>query len=208
MVLYIFELLVFFDKNGCYMFGFVILWKFIDVNMWEIKFCFNVKWSDGMLFIGEDVKVFIECLVCLINSFGLFISYIKLIIDVQIVDLFMVWLKLLMFNYVSILNDLNSLFIILKKVVNVVQVDFDVGCVMIGIGLFLFDYFMCGQEIVLKKNLYYWGCVLQWDKVIFKIIIDNVVCMVVLFLGDVDVVEVVLVVDVLCIKQDLRFYFE
>lgn len=82
MALYIFELLVFLDKNDRYMSGLAASWKPVDTNTWEIKLRPNAKRSDGTPSTGEDVKVSIEHSTRLTNGPGPFMNYAKSITEV------------------------------------------------------------------------------------------------------------------------------
>lgn len=157
VVEYMFEVLIVKDEKMCFKLGFVMLWKVLSDMVWEVKLCFGVYFYDGSEFILVDVVYLLVCLVIIKNSLLLFMIYMCGFKEVMVVDKLIVCI-IMNGLYLLVLNDLLIIYMVLKKVVEKVGVDdFNNGCVMIGIGLYKFVFFNCGDCVEFMCFDGYWG---------------------------------------------------
>ena len=183
---HVFDALTHVDENARLVPGLALSWRALDGTTWEFKLRRGVKFHDGSDFTAEDVVFSIERAAKLPN--GQFAGFVQRIVAKQIVDPYTLRLKTAA-PYAILPQDLNSIFIVSRKVAGASTEDFNSGKAMIGTGPFRFVAFRRGERVDLVRNDAYWGGAPAWDKVSFRIMPTDPARLAALLAGDVDLIE-------------------
>lgn len=189
---YVYDLLVVQDYQLCFKFGLVLLWCMFNLIIWEFRLWLDVKFYDGQIMMVEDVKYLIECVM---NFLGLCIFCFYLC-EVSVISVSVFLIVQVKIKYVSLmLLDNFGFIVILFRFLGeyVSEESFVNGKLVIGIGLYCFGSWLYGQKFVFIKNLMYWGEKEFWDIVSFQFILCELVCVVVLLLGLLDIINDIIV---------------
>ena len=202
--MYTFDKLVNFDEKMNLMPGLATSWTATDDQTWEIKLRPGVKFHDGTVLSGEDVKFTIARAISIPNSPSSYERFLKPITNVEIVDPTTVRLKTegpfpLMPRYLATFAIVSK-----KHAENLQTADYNTGKAMMGTGPFKFVEWVKGDRIVFTRNDAYWGEKAPWDKVTLRPMGSDAVRVAALLAGDVDVVEKVPTTDIANLKSNPR----
>lgn len=175
--------------------------------MW-FYLCEGVIFYSGNLMIVVDIDWIFDCIKESFDFKGIFVFFIDVeVVDDYIVDLKIVEFYLLILYIVIYLFVMDSVFYIgiiddgKDKVEIVKYGDSFVLCNMLGIGLFIVIEWEQGVCVVFDCFDGYWDIVLvgNVDEIILILIKEDLICVVVLLLGDVDFIVLVLLIDLQCV---------
>lgn len=191
-------------------FFFVECWEIIEFNCWWFYFCKGVKFYNGSDFIVEDVVFFVDCvkfegfdfMICVFGD-------VKVeIVDDYIVDFVLIGFNLILYYEWDMFYIMDKEWMMENDVVNVMFVfDIIVNYVMFnvnGIGFFKLVSYELSVKIVYEKFDGWWDIVIyNLDSVEFILIGFDVICVVVLFFGEIDMVYLILFQDIKCINDNI-----
>lgn len=159
-------------------------WKLSDDGReLELTLRQGVTWHDGEPFTAEDVKFNFEEIVPL-SAFGAEID--KRLDSVDIQDERTVVLRLTE-PYGPLVEVVSAQFMLPKHVYE--GTDYatnEANMAPIGTGPLKFESYSSGEEVILVKNLDYWGGEVQVDRVVFPIMKDSTSRTEALFAGEID----------------------
>lgn len=163
-------------------------WRTVDPTTWEFKLRKNVKFHDGSPLTADDVIASINRARAMEKSGGQFATFTRAITDMKAVDAATIRFKTAK-PYALLANDLDSIFIISKKMESASTDDFNAGKFSGGTGPFKLAAFKRGDRIDLVRNDAYWGGAPGWDKVSLRILPNDGPRIAALLAGDVDMIE-------------------
>lgn len=208
---YVYEGLMCYDVKWQIEFCFVIKWIVVLLMQMCFELCCGVKFYDGMFFIVDDVIFLFNCICQLQGMLQIYVLGIK---EIRKVDDYMIDLMFDVLNFILLCNLVD--FCIMSKVwveknksMNIqdfkVKDENYVLCNVMGMGLYKIMLWVLDQWIMMVINKDWWdknvGNVME---LIYLLIKFELICVVVLFFGDVDLVSDVLLQDVQKFKVDLR----
>lgn len=176
-------------------------WTIVDDTTWEFKLRQGVKFHDGSEFTAKDVVASFERVPTIPNNPSPYSPLLEQIAEMQVVDPYTLRIKT---NGPRpfMLVELSSVGIVSAAAASATTADFESGKAAIGTGPYMFEEYLPGDRLVLKRNEAYWGEKPVWDRVIFRIITDDAARLAALLGGDIDVMESVPPVDVPRLRAD------
>jgi len=184
--------------------GLALSWRTVDATTWEFKLRPGVKFQDGSPFTADDVIASIERARAMEKSGGQFATFTKAITAMQAVDPLTIRFKTAK-PYALLANDLDSIFIISKKMQSATTEDFNAGKLGGGTGPYKLAAFKRGDRIELARNDAYWGGAPAWDKVSLRILPNDGPRIAALLAGDVDMIENIPTTDAAKLKTNPQF---
>jgi peptide/nickel transport system substrate-binding protein len=191
---HIFDRLVQQDENQRVSPGLAVSWKAIDDLTWEFKLRGDVKFHDGSEFGAEDVAASLKRIPWVPNSPSPFTLYTRSIVDVQIVDPLTIRLKTRA-PWPLLPNDLATVSIINRKMVEAPTGEFNAARASIGTGPFKLVEFIPNDRVTLARNDAYWGPKPHWQKVTLRLIVNDAARTAAMLSGDVQMIEAVPTTD-------------
>jgi peptide/nickel transport system substrate-binding protein len=163
-----------------------------------------VKFHNGSDFTAEDVAFTISRAPNVPNSPSGFGIFTRPIAEVQVVDPHTVRIRTRTV-YPLLAVDLSNVMILDKEThENATTEDFNSGKVAVGTGPYRFVRFAPGDRIELERNDTYWGGRQPWQRVNYRIIVNEAARTAALLAGDVDLIDQVPTADIARLKQDQR----
>jgi peptide/nickel transport system substrate-binding protein len=176
-------------------------WRTPDPLTWEFTLRKGVKFHDGSELTAEDVAFSLERPLHIKGSPGGFVTYVKPIVERQVVDRYTIRLKTAV-PHGAMLQDLAEVMIVSKRAAqNATGADFDSGKAAIGTGPYKLVRFARGHRIELERHDAYWGGRLPWDRVALIIVPGDPVRTASLLSGDLDAIENVPTADLERLKK-------
>ena len=179
-------------------------WRTVDATTWEFKLRKGVKFHDGAPLTAEDVIASIERARAMEKNGGQFAGFTRAITAMQAVDALTVRFKTAT-PYALLPYDLDSIFIIGKKMQSATSEDFNAGKFSGGTGPFKLATFKRGDRIELTRNDAYWGGAPAWDKVSLRILPNDGSRIAALLAGDADMIENIPTTDAARLKANPNF---
>jgi peptide/nickel transport system substrate-binding protein len=177
-------------------------WAIVDDTTWEFKLRKGVKFHDGSDFTAEDIVFSFGRVPTVPNNPSPYSPLLEQIAEIQVVDPYTVRFKT---NGPRpfMLVELSSIAIVSSKAAkDATTADFESGKAAIGTGPYVFEEYIPGDRLVLKRNDAYWGEKAVWDRVTFRIMTDDAARLAALLGGDIDVMDYVPPVDVPRLRSD------
>jgi len=203
---HVFDALTHVDENARLIPGLAESWRTVDPTTWEFKLRGGVKFHDGSPLTAEDVIASIERAAKL--PAGQYASFVSRLTTKQAVDPLTLRLKTAT-PYAMVPYDLNSIFIVPKKLAQATTEDFNAGRAAIGTGPFKFLKFTRGDRVELARNDGYWGTsgkkAVSWDSVTFRIVPTDPARLAALLAGDVDLIENIPTADAARLRSNPKF---
>jgi len=164
-------------------------WRTPDPLTWEFTLRKGVKFHDGSELTTEDVAFSLERPLRIKGSPGGFVTYVKSIVERQVVDRYTIRLKTAA-PHGAMLQDLAEVMIVSKRAAeNATGADFDSGKAAIGTGPYRLVRFARGNRIELARHDAYWGGKLPWERVALIIVPGDPVRTASLLSGALDAIE-------------------
>ena len=185
---HIFDKLVRRNENSSLQLSLAESWRIIDPTTWELMLRKNVRFHDGSRFSAEDVVASLERVQQIKDSPGPFSTYLRAIQGVQIMDQHRLRIKTHA-PYPLLLNDLSTIIIMPKRLVNTTTQELDSGKNVIGSGPYKFVSWRNRDHVELVRNDNYWGDKPPWQRVTLRVISDNELRVQALLRLEVDVID-------------------
>jgi peptide/nickel transport system substrate-binding protein len=181
-------------------------WRAIDGTTWEFRLRQGVKFHNGNDFTAEDVAFTIARAGNVPNSPSSFGIYTRSVAEVQVVDPHTVRLRTRT-TYPLLPIDLSNVMMLDREThENAATEDYNSGKVAFGTGPYRFVRYIPGNRIELERNDAYWGGREPWQRVNYRIIVNNAARTAALLGGDVDLIDQVPTADIARMKQDNRVH--
>ena len=181
-------------------------WRPIDDTTWEFKLRPGVRFHNGNDFTAEDVAFSIARAGNVPNSPSSFGIYTRAVSEVQVVDPHTVRLRTRT-TYPLLPIDLSNVMMLDRQThENAATEDYNSGKVAFGTGAYRFVRYIPGDRIELERNDTYWGQREPWQRVNYRIIVNNAARTAALLAGDVDFIDQVPTADIARLKQDNRIH--
>ena len=204
MAAHIFDGLADTDSRARLVPGLAESWRTIDDTTWEFRLRRGVTFHNGSDFTAEDVAFTISRAPNVPNSPSGFGIFTRPIAEVQVVDPHTVRIRTRAV-YPLLAVDLSNVMILDKEThENATTEDFNSGKVAVGTGPYRFVRFAPGDRIELERNDTYWGGRQPWQRVNYRIIVNEAARTAALLAGDVDLIDQVPTADIARLKQDQR----
>mgnify|MGYP001179422048 CR=1 FL=1 len=204
MAAHIFDGLADTDARARLVPGLAESWRAVDDTTWEFKLRRGVKFHNGSDFTAEDVAFTISRAPTVPNSPSGFGIFTRPIAEVQVVDSHTVRIRTRTV-YPLLVVDLSNVMILDKEThENATTEDFNSGKAAVGTGPYRFVRFAPGDRIELERNDAYWGAKQPWQRVHYRIIVNEAGRTAALLAGDVDFIDQVPTSDIARLKQDQR----
>lgn len=183
-----FEALVAFDEKLNVVPALATSWKRVGDTTWEIQLRPGVKFSDGAPLTSDDVVASFERAPAVPNSpasLGLFTRSIKKVsaagpMTVRIETKYADPLLPTMLPEIVIVHHSRK---------DAPTADYNSGKAMVGTGPFLFESYIPGDRVAMKRNDAYWGPKPDWAKVQLRFMTNDAARVASLLSGDVQLVE-------------------
>ena len=179
-------------------------WRAVDGTTWEFKLRKGVKFHDGSPFTADDAIASIERARAMEKNGGQFAGFTRAITAMQAVDPLTVRFKTAT-PYALLPYDLESIFIVSKKMQAASSEDFNAGKFSGGTGPFKLTAFKRGDRVEMVRNDAYWGGAPPWDKVSLRILPNDGPRIAALLAGDVDMIENIPTTDAAKLKTNPQF---
>ncbi|GIX10015.1 MAG: ABC transporter substrate-binding protein [Elioraea sp.] len=204
MAAHIFDGLADTDSRARLVPGLAESWRTIDDTTWEFRLRRGVKFHNGSDFTAEDVAFTISRAPNVPNSPSGFGIFTRPIAEVQVVDPHTVRIRTRTV-YPLLAVDLSNVMILDREThENATTEDFNSGKAAVGTGPYRFVRFAPGDRIELERNDTYWGGRQPWQRVNYRIIVNEAARTAALLAGDVDLIDQVPTADIARLKQDQR----
>jgi peptide/nickel transport system substrate-binding protein len=167
----VYEGLVTRDQNNEYQPALATEWKQVDELTWEFKLRTGVTFHDGEPFNANAVKTTVDRL--LDEKTGSpRASVFGMVQEVKVIDDSTVQF-ILKYPFAALLSILDSMegSIISPKAIN--ELGKDLAKKPVGTGPFQFESWTQGQDMVLTKNTNYWGKAANVEKIVYKVVPED-----------------------------------
>ncbi len=188
---HMFEALVDFDADMNPIGVLATSWRTVDDTTWEFKLRQGVKFHDGSDFTAADVKFTVERLPAIPNNPNSYVSAVRGVVGVDIVDAHTVRFRTDRPNptlpkQMSIMSIVSH-----TAAAGASPSDFASGKAAVGTGPYRFASFAPGSQLVLTRFDGYWGDRRPWERITFRVISSDASRISALLAGDVDIVDFV-----------------
>jgi peptide/nickel transport system substrate-binding protein len=171
-------------------------WKLVADDTWEIALKPGVTFHNGSAFTAEDVAFTLARAPNVPNSPSSFGIYTRAVTGVEIVDQHTIRLRT-RGPYPLLPVDLAQVVMLDKQThENATTEDFNAGRVAFGTGPFRFVRYAPGDRIELERNDSYHGAAPAWQRVTYRIIVNDAARTAALRAGDVDFIDQVATSDI------------
>ncbi|GAC1344645.1 MAG: ABC transporter substrate-binding protein [Acetobacteraceae bacterium] len=177
-------------------------WSAIDDHTWEFKLRPGITLSDGTPITADDVAFTIERIPSVLNSPSSFTPSVKPIERFETVD--PLTFRLHTKNPEPLLPYFlaNARIVSRKYGQGEVTADYNSGKAVIGAGPYKLESVLLGDRIVFVRNERYWGPKPFWDRVNYRLIVNDAARTAALQAGDVDIVDQVSTRDVATLQKN------
>jgi peptide/nickel transport system substrate-binding protein len=204
MAEHIFERLVQTDERARPMPGLAESWRALDDTTWEFRLRPGVKFHNGSDFTADDVAFTIARAPNVPNSPSSFGIYTRAVAEVQVVDPLTVRFRTRSV-YPLLPTDLAQVAILDREThQNAATEDFNSGKVAFGTGPYRFIRYVPGDRIELERNDSHWGPRQPWQRVNYRIVVNDAARTAALLAGDVDLIDQVATTDIARLRADPR----
>jgi peptide/nickel transport system substrate-binding protein len=204
MAEHIFERLVQTDERGRLLPGLAESWRAIDDTTWEFRLRPGVKFHNGNDFTGDDVAFTIARAPNVPNSPSGFGIYTRAVSEVQVIDPLTVRIRTRSV-YPLLPTDFAQVSMLDREThQNAATEDFNSGKVAFGTGPYRFIRYAPGDRVELERNDSHWGPRQPWQRVNYRIVVNDAARTAALLAGDVDVIDQVATTDVARLRNDQR----
>jgi peptide/nickel transport system substrate-binding protein len=190
---HVFDKLVHTDERQKLRPGLAQSWRPIDDLTWEFRLRRGVKFHDGSDFTAADVVFSLDrpkWLAALpkppIGGYGVFTQAIT---EKIVVDPYTIRLKTAA-AYPNLPNDMSGLPVVSSRAAKDAHgPSFDSGKAAVGTGPYRFVRFARGDRVELARNDQYWDARPAWDRVTFRMIVNDASRVATLLSGGVDMID-------------------
>jgi peptide/nickel transport system substrate-binding protein len=179
--------------------GLAVSWRPLDDLTWEFKLRPGVRFHDGSEFGAEDVVATLQRVPWVPNSPSPFTLYTRAIVATEVVDPLTIRFRTRA-PWPLLPNDLATVAIINRKMVEAPTGEFNAARASIGTGPFKLVEFIPNDRITLIRNDDYWGPKPHWQKVTLRIIVNDTARTAAMLAGDVAMIEAVPTTDLARLK--------
>ncbi len=179
--------------------GLAVSWRPLDALTWEFKLRPGVRFHDGSEFGAEDVVATLQRVPWVPNSPSPFTLYTRAIVATEVVDPLTIRFKTRA-PWPLLPNDLATVAIINRKMVEAPTGEFNAARASIGTGPFKLVEFIPNDRVTLIRNDDYWGPKPHWQKVTLRIIVNDTARTAAMLAGDVAMIEAVPTTDLARLK--------
>jgi len=198
------------DAESRFIPGLVQSWEATDATTWVLKLRQGVQFQDGSPFTAEDIAFSIARVSAVPNNPGPYISNLRTISAVEVVDSHTVRIKTDRPNP-TLMGQLTNIFVVSHiaargdgSAAGASTADFNNGKAAIGTGPFRLVALHGSEGMSLVRNPTYWGTAPGFEKVEIRVIGSDASRLAALLSGDVDVIESVPPGDVARLERDNR----
>jgi len=192
------------DPTGALIPGLATSWKALDDTTWELKLREGVKFHDGTPFEPEDIEFSFKRAGNIPNSVATFISNVRDIVGVEIVDRTTVRIKTREPDPIFAYKLCPVCMLSRKLHAEATTAAMTAGPLAIGTGPYRYRSFAPGERLELVANPEFWGGKPDWDQLIMRYLSDPGARVAALSTGDVDIIDGVPVQDVAKLQSDPR----
>lgn len=171
-------------------------WSLVDPMTWEFKLREDANWSDGQPVTAEDIKFSYERALDVPGSVAGFKGFLRTVDTVEVTGpkSFLIHTKV---PNPLLPTNLSTVYIVSKHAgEGSTTDDYNSGKAMITEGAYLYDSYVPGEVVTMKRNDNYWGPLPEWDEVTYRYIQNPAARTAALLSGDVDVIGKVSLSDV------------
>jgi peptide/nickel transport system substrate-binding protein len=201
---HLFESLVETDEQARLIPALAESWRAIDETTWEFKLRAGVKFHNGSDFTADDVAFTMTRAPNVPNSPSSFGIYTRSVAEVQVIDATTVRIKT-RGVYPLLPTDLAQVAILDRETHGgAATEDFNSGKVAFGTGPYRFVRYAPGDRVELERNDTHWGPRQPWQRVNYRIVVNDASRTAALLAGDVDFIDQVPTTDVARLRNDAR----
>jgi peptide/nickel transport system substrate-binding protein len=190
------------DPTGALIPGLATSWKALDDTTWELKLREGVTFHDGTPFEPEDIEFSFKRAANIPNSVASFISNVRDIVGVEIVDRTTVRIKTREPDPIFAYKLCPVCMLSRKLHAEATTAAMTAGPLAIGTGPYRYRSFAPGERLELVANPEFWGGKPGWDQLIIRYLSDPGARVAALSTGDVDIIDGVPVQDVAKLQSD------
>jgi peptide/nickel transport system substrate-binding protein len=198
------------DSESRFVPGLVESFEATDETTWLLRLRQGVVFQDGSPFTGEDVAFSIARVSAVPNNPGPYISNLRTIASVEVVDPYTVRIRTDRPNP-TLMGQLTNIFVVSRNAARgdgspagASTADFNSGKAAIGTGPFRLVRMNGSEGMSLARNPTYWGPAPAYEKVEIRVIGSDASRLAALLSGDVDLIESVPPSDVARLESDSR----
>jgi peptide/nickel transport system substrate-binding protein len=170
--------------------GLAVSWTSIEPTVWEFHLRPNVTFSDGTPFTADDV-VFSLNRGRTLSGARTYRPYLKDIAAVEAVDPATVRIRTAQPSALLPWNLSTIGMVSARAAKDATSEDFNGGRAAVGTGPYRWVKWHRGRDVVLERNVGYWGGVEPWNRVVVRVIPNDSARVSALLSGDVDVIDAV-----------------
>jgi peptide/nickel transport system substrate-binding protein len=180
-------------------------WRTIDDTHWEFKLRPGVTWQDGSPFTADDVIFTYQRARNVPNSPASFLQFLKHVTKATAVDEHTLVIETDQPDPI-LLNELLNVWIVSRKNgTNATTADYNAGKAAVGTGPYREVEWVPGDRIVLQRYDGYFGIKPDWQRVIYKPLVNDAARVAALLSGDVELIGNVPGNDVAGLRQNPGF---
>ncbi|MFC3124390.1 ABC transporter substrate-binding protein [Pseudoroseomonas globiformis] len=198
------------DSESRFVPGLVESFQTTDEHTWLLKLRRGVVFHDGSAFTAEDVAFSIARVSAVPNNPGPYISNLRTIASVEVVDPYTVRIRTDRPNP-TLMGQLTNIFVVSHNAARgdgspagASTADFNNGKAAIGTGPYRLLAMRGSEGMSLVRNSTYWGSPAAYEKVEIRVIGSDASRLAALLSGDVDLIESVPPSDVARLEGDRR----
>jgi peptide/nickel transport system substrate-binding protein len=201
---HLFESLVQTDAQARQVPGLAESWRPVDDTTWEFRLRRGVRFHDGNEFTADDVAFTIARAANVPNSPSGFGIFTRTVAEVQVIDPYTVHIRTRSVHPL-LPTDLAQVAILNREThQHAATEDFNNGKVAFGTGPYRFVRYAPGDRIELERNDTHWGPRQPWQRVTYRIMVNDAARTAALLAGDVDLIDQVATADVTRLRADQR----
>ncbi len=200
----IFDRLINTDAKAGMVPGLAESWSTVEPDLWEFRLRRGVTFHNGNPFTAEDVAFTIRRVPNVPNSPSSFAAMVRPIREVIVVDPHTIRFRT---NgpYPLLPMDLSNVRILDREThENATTEDFNAGRAAVGTGPFRVAAHRLGDRIEFERNESYWGEKPHWQRVTYRMIVNDSARTAALLAGDVEFIDQVPTADLARLRQDQR----
>ncbi|WP_207540064.1 ABC transporter substrate-binding protein [Sabulicella rubraurantiaca] len=202
----VFDRLVNTDGQARQVPGLAESWSTVAPDTWEFKLRRGVRFHNGNEFTAEDVAFTFRRVPNVPNSPSSFTAFVRPIREVQVVDSHTIRLRT-DGPYPLLPQDMTNIYILDREThENATTEDFNSGRAAVGTGPFRVVTHRLGDRIEFERNDEYFGDKPHWQRVNYRMIVNDSARTAALLAGDVEFIDQVPTADLSRLRRDDRVH--